>query len=484
MGLWLVLFGILLVSMKYIGVIDGNNFFVSCERLFRPDLVGVPVVVLSSNDGCVVARSQEVKDMGIQMGVPVFQIKDIIKDRGIITFSSNFTLYRDISARVFSVVKELLPDKEQYSIDEAFFTLEADSVTAAISTLKTIKQELEQRVGIPVSIGLAATKTQAKYASKVAKKSGGIAVLDAAAWMDLAPDIPLQDIWGVGGALQRRYRAAQLLTVADVINCPLERLSTIFGVVGSRLKAELSGRVAYPVMISTKPAQSITSSRTFKDKTTSKATVQDAVAYHVRNVVSDLVDHQQKAGQLSVLVTASRHGDYFMRGGVKSIQFNEPTNDLLTLMTAALRLVDELCEAGVPFNKAGVTLGALSSIHASQPSLFATVSVANAAIAIPRAKSALSSSAAGALSSKSDLVVAEQNIPGSLAMDCFTLGKEEVNEVAIDTVTSMVMGLNKRFGIETVQIGKHTATKSWQSKHEHISPAYTTQWSALAVVKA
>ena len=176
--------------MKYIGVIDGNNFFVSCERLFRPDLVGKPVIVLSSNDGCVVARSQEVKDIGVAMGVPVFQIKDIIKDKGIVTFSSNFTLYRDISQRVFSVVKELLPDKEQYSIDEAFFTLEATDVVEVTHKLKVIKHEIERRVGIPVSIGLAATKTQAKYASKLAKKTGGVVVIDGCSWHALATHIP------------------------------------------------------------------------------------------------------------------------------------------------------------------------------------------------------------------------------------------------------------------------------------------------------
>lgn len=417
--------------MKYIGVIDGNNFFVSCERLFRPDLVGKPVLVLSSNDGCVVARSQEVKDMGIVIGVPLFKIKDIVKDKAITTFSSNFTLYRDISHRVFSVVKELLPDKEQYSIDEAFFTLEAATVCEATEKLTAIKQVIEMRVGIPVSIGLALTKTQAKYASKLAKKSGGVAVLDTVAWLALAADIPLQAIWGVGGALQRRYKAAGLMTVLDMINCPLPRLTTLFGVVGSRLQMELRGVVAYPVTTLTKPAQSSTSSRSFKNTSTDKAVIQDAVAYHVRQVVADLIEHKQQAGKLSVLVTASRHGDYVLRGGVETMVFTPKTADLLVIMKAAMSLVEALYEPGVPFKKVGVVVADLSSVYGAQPSLFI-----------------------------------DERTPTT------------------SPITDVVIELNKRFGIETIQVGKHSKHVQWQSRHEQVSPAYTTQWTHIAIVKA
>ncbi|MFM2423981.1 MAG: hypothetical protein RLZZ70_370, partial [Candidatus Parcubacteria bacterium] len=145
--------------MQYVGLIDCNNFFVSCERLFRPDLRAVPVLVLSSNDGCVVARSREIKDMGIPMGVPYFQIKDILKDTGTVCFSSHFALYRDISSRVFSVVREQFSRVEQYSIDEAFFTFEADSLPEAERLLTTLKALVEQRIGIPVTVGAAASKT-------------------------------------------------------------------------------------------------------------------------------------------------------------------------------------------------------------------------------------------------------------------------------------------------------------------------------------
>jgi DNA polymerase V len=191
--------------MKYIGVVDCNNFFVSCERLFRPDLLRKPVLVLSSNDGCVVARSQEVKDIGIAMGVPYFQIKDIIKDNGITCFSSHFALYRDISRRVFVVVAELVPLHEIYSIDEAFFVLEATSDAEAAAVALRLKQSIEKRVGIPVSIGISDTKTRAKLVSKIAKKKGGIAVLVGDEFMTVCGEKLLAEVWGVGRNLTVRY---------------------------------------------------------------------------------------------------------------------------------------------------------------------------------------------------------------------------------------------------------------------------------------
>src|SRR3989338_2114936 len=159
--------------MKYIALLDCNNFFVSCERLFRPDLLGKPVVVLSSNDGCVVARSKEIKDKGIPMGVPYFQIKDTLTEIGATIFSSHFALYRDVSRRVFEVVRTYQSEIEQYSIDECFFTSESED---PYRWVEEMKRRVEQEVGIPVSIGVASSKTRAKYVNTVAKKTTGIAI--------------------------------------------------------------------------------------------------------------------------------------------------------------------------------------------------------------------------------------------------------------------------------------------------------------------
>ena len=417
--------------MQYIGVIDCNNFFVSCERLFRPDLVGKPVVVLSSNDGCVVARSQEIKDMGVPMGVPYFQIKDTFKKANVTVFSSHFTLYRDISARVFSVVKTLLPTKEQYSIDEAFFTFEAATPAAAEVALRQIKIEVERRVGIPVSIGLAATKTQAKYANRLAKKAGGVVVLTVESWQELVTTIPLGDIWGVGRHMVVHYRTSGITTVAELLAAETARIGNVFGIAGLRLQAELAGQVQYPVAEVTTEQKSIMSSRSFKDATKDIAVVKDSVAYHVRQATAELRSFGLCAQSISVSIRPSRHGDYVLRGGSILTLLTSPTADTAELIATALLMVDQLFEAEVPYKKAGVVLGQFVTATMVQPSLFSPVSAA------PKTNSLMET---------------------------------------IDVV-------NAKFGRDMIQVGRQIASATWASKQADLSPAYTTNWDKLAVVK-
>ena len=418
--------------MQYTGVIDCNNFFVSCERLFRPDLLGRPVMVLSSNDGCVVARSQEIKDMGIPMGVPYFEIKDIAEKASAVSFSSHFSLYRDISARVFTVVKSVLQQVEQYSIDEAFFSYEAADIASAEVAMRRLKTTVERLVGIPVSIGLASTKTQAKYASREAKKTGGIAVLSSEDWQSRTPTIELKDIWGVGGKLARRYREAGLHTVADCMMAPKPRLETLFGIAGLRLQAECLGQVMYPVATGLSVQKSTISSRSFKTSTTSLAVLKDAVAYHVRHAARNIRRFGLCAGMLSVTILPSRHGDFSLRGGTKGAVFTEPINDTARLVAEAMRLTEQLYEAGVPYKKAGISLGRFVPAGVVQPSLF--------------------------------------------------LG--ETSPQSTQILNQTVDFLNTQIGREMVQIGRQAKMNTWSARQENLSPAYTTAWSELAIVRA
>lgn len=417
--------------MQYLGVIDGNNFFVSCERLFRPDLLGKPVVVLSSNDGCVVARSNEIKDMGIPMGVPYFQVKDILTAGHATVFSSHFTLYRDISARVFTEVRRRLPVMEQYSIDEAFFTFEAESVAEAVDQMRTVKNVLERLVGIPVSIGLAATKTQAKYANKLAKKAGGVVVLSPADWSTTTDALPLSDIWGVGGRLSRRYREAGMITVTDLLSCPAPRLQSLFGISGLRLQAELAGQVMYPVTTTTTQQKSIMSSRSFKNTTEDIQVVHDAVAYHVRHAAADLRRFGLGAQVLSVSIRPGRHGDYILRGGSAETVFTRATADSVELLRAALALTEHLFEPGVPYKKAGIVLSQLVSLDQIPLSLFDT----------PKRDS------------------------------------------ATNALMSVIDAVNAKGGREVIQLGRQSKTTQWMPRRAELSPAYTTRWSALATVQ-
>lgn len=414
----------------FVGVIDCNNFFVSCERLFRPDLRNKPVVVLSANDGCVVARSQEVKDMGVPMGIPIFQIKDMIKDKGIVTFSSHFALYRDISSRVFTVVKSLLPTMEIYSIDEAFFMVEAATKPELEEQLLKIKIEVERQTGIPVSLGVAATKTQAKYANRLAKKSGGVCVLESNDWATLAPSIPLPTIWGVGRKLDVRYKQAGIHLVQDLIDSPKPLIGKLFGIVGLRLQAELSGSSVYPLSEVSVPQKSMVSSRSFEKNITSLSVIKDAVAYHTRHVVADLRQMGFKTKYIGVMLGTSRHGDYLLRGGSLMAENLTPTDDVVALLKQAFTLVDQLYEAGVPYKKAGVYVGGFSPKTLTQPSLFSS-----------EAQTAVS--------------------PLNAVLDTF----------------------NARYGHDMVTIGTQTKERLWQSKSEQKSPAYTTRWSDLAVVR-
>jgi len=412
---------------RWIGLLDCNNFFVSCERLFRPDLVGKPVVVLSSNDGCVVARSQEVKDIGVLMGVPYFQIKDTLKKAGAITFSSHFALYRDISRRVFEVMREELDIVEQYSIDEAFFQLDEEPE----AVVWRVKQAVEWQVGIPVSVGIARTKTQAKYANSLAKKGNGVCLLDGPGWEAVVSNILLRQIWGVGGQMELQYKRNSLTTVAELVAADTSRIAKLFGVGGVRLQQELKGISVFKLGQKIEPQKSIMSSRSFRDPATDIEVLADAVAYHVRHAVADLRAMNMKASRISVSIRPSRHGDFLLRGGSKEAVLSAPSNDTIELLGAAHELLEQLYESGVPYKKAGITLSRLMPAGGEQGTLFTTGTNTNS-----------------------------------------------------QALMAVVDTLNTRAGKEAVLLGSRLRTASWQSRVEAESPAYTTRWSDLVSVKA
>ncbi len=418
-----------MAKQQYIGVLDCNNFFVSCERLFRPDLHGKPVVVLSSNDGCVVARSQEVKDMGIPMGVPYFQIKDILDKQKVTVFSSHLALYRDVSRRVFEVLRKEITTVEQYSVDEAFFVLPIDKNSETVA--RAVRDIVQAQVGVPVSIGVGFSKTQAKSAVTVAKKGSGVHIWSPATWEAAALALPLASIWGVGAKLEMRAKQHSLQTVADYLAADSARIQQLFGVVGVRLQQELAGVAIDFVGKQTKQQQSIMSSRSFKHTTVDRSVVADAIAYHVRHIATSMREQNVGAIELRVSIHASRHGDFVLQGGSKSAVFNAPTNDTIELLRVAAALCDELFVVGVPYKKVGVVASGLQSEPGSQTTLF------------------------------------EASQPADR-----------------DSLLTAIDAINAKSGLETIVIGSRLRTKDWGSKVDARSPAYTTRWSDLASVKA
>lgn len=413
--------------MRYIGLLDCNNFFVSCERVFRPDLETRPVLVMSSNDGCVVARSQEVKDMGIPMGVPVFQIKDIIKDKAITTFSSNFTLYRDFSRRVFATLSGLVPVMEQYSIDEAFFVLEAETVESAEAQLRDIRSEIIKVTGIPVSIGLSYTKTQAKYASKVAKKTGGVFVATTTWWKTTASEILLGDVWGVGRQFRERYAKSGIKTVFDLINAPSAMVQNIAGIGGRRLQDELAGISTDPVSKICSTPKSIMSSQSFSKDTTDQAVVLDALYYHLDQITSDLEKCSLVASALHILMRPSRFksDQYFP---VISYPCEIATRNRAVLRTVIKDVVVAHFQPGVRYKKAGVFVTGLLPDTLVTNSLFSATS-----------------------------------------------------ETEID-VSEVLKIIHTRYG-KTAMTQGGVYQNQWRARKEQHSPHYTTNWTDLPNVK-
>ena len=416
--------------MEWIGLLDCNNFFVSCERLFRPDLKGKPVVVLSSNDGCVVARSQEIKDNGIPMGIPYFQIKDIIKDIEAVTFSSHFALYRDISRRVFEVMRGELEIVEQYSVDEAFFKITGDTQSVERQA-RALKDKVERLVGIPVSIGVASSKTQAKYAGSVAKKTNGVFVLESAEWENRIPAVKLASIWGVGLRSAEAFRAHGLLSVSDLLVLERRQVHELFGVVGERLWLELQGVQAGPLSRKTIVQKSLLNSRSFKETSSDISVLKDAIAYHIREAAEDLRGMKQKASTLQVSLGTSRHSDFLLQGGSVMVDLPSPTNDTFLLLKMAETLVDQLFKPGVPYKKAGVLLCNFVPETVNQLSIFDTVE------------------------------------------------QEKTN-----MLMPVIDAINKHSGKNSLLLGSHMQSKKWQALSESRSPAYTTNWKDIATVKA
>jgi len=417
--------------MKYIALLDCNNFFVSCERLFRPDLLGRPVVVLSSNDGCVVARSKEIKDKGIPMGVPYFQIKDTLLGMNAAVFSSHFALYRDVSRRVFEVVRTYQPEIEQYSIDECFFTFESDDPLAVV---EEIKKRVEQVVGIPVSIGVASSKTRAKYVNSVAKKTTGIALMTEEEWVSSAPGIRLSEIWGVGSRRSRQFDTHGIKSVADLLATPHSRIETLFGVEGVRLKAELSGQAVFGITARRPLQKSLMSTRSFAKETKEYEVLLNAIKYHLYQVVQDLESMDAKTNVIRVMIAPSRYGDYAFYGSSLETVLTIPTRDIFTLQEAAVGLLRKAFNPEVPYKKAGVVLSGISVTEAETMSLFA--------------------------------------------------GPAEESDATKSAVSAAIFSINKKHGKALVQLGSVTGTNlAWQSRKDSVSPSYTTSWADLKVVR-
>lgn len=339
-----------------IGVVDCNNFFVSCERVFAPKLIGRPAVVLSSNDGCVVARSNEAKAMGIAMGIPFFKVKGLVESGQLCALSSNYALYGDMSRRVMSVIRRHVPEMEQYSIDECFIVLPEIEDYQAFGC--RLSQIVEQSTGIPVSVGLAPTKTLAKLASRFAKKHKGYrgcCLIDTQEKRRKALELTnLRDVWGIGRKSAAKLEQMGLHTAWQFARSGQKQIRKLMGVAGEETWRELNGESVLGLTMPT-PRKSIQSTRSFNRPLLTTRELHTALADFCAQVAEKLRKENACARTVGIFFATDRFNPnvpFIQRTAIHS--FDVATADPREFSAATRGLLEGIYTDGIPTKRAGV----------------------------------------------------------------------------------------------------------------------------------
>ena len=354
---------------------DCNNFYASCERVFDPKLEGKPVIVLSNNDGCVVARSQEAKDAGITMGEPLFKCRDRIRRHGIIVRSSNYALYQDLSNRVVQSIRHFIPDVEVYSIDEVFLDLDPLAGRDLEAICRNARTAVGQWTGIPISIGIGPTKTLAKIANRFAKRNpelSGVCHLPTTGTErdHMLATVDVQDIWGVGRRWAARLRQLGVHTALDMSRMPTAELRRRFNVVAMRTGMELRGVACQEIQDLAIPRKTMVRSRSFGEMVTEWEDMAEAIASHAIRAAEKLRAEGARAAQLSVFIDTNRFRTdlpQYHRSGCEELL--PATNTTPVILKKALAIGQHLWKNGYHYKKAGVMLSEIT-FGATQAGLF------------------------------------------------------------------------------------------------------------------
>ena len=357
-------------------LIDCNSFYASCEKIFRPDLKHRPIVVLSNNDGCVIARSPEAKKMGISMTQPWYQVKDQYLSRGGVVFSSNYEFYADISNRVMNVLSDLCPEIDIYSIDEAFLDLRTfrkniDLVNFAYDCKKRIKDW----IGVPVSIGIAPTKTLAKLANKVAKddpRFDGVVILsEPRVIKHFLKSMPIEKIWGIGRKLTAKLENIDIKTAYDLSQVDSRLIGDNFNVVLERTVRELKGQSCITLHDFMEPKKQIMVSRSFGKSIRSKSILSEAISFHASRAAEKLRYEKQKCRLITAFIRSNRFNTRVRQiYAAKSFELVHPTDDTRIIIKNANRILDQIFADGYQYAKAGVLLSDFTNRYGYQMSLF------------------------------------------------------------------------------------------------------------------
>ena len=362
--------------MKSIAIIDVNNFYVSCERVFNPKLENKPVVVLSNNDGCAISRSNEAKALGIKMGTPWFKFKEFAKQENVTALSSNYTLYLDMSHRVMTLLSKFSPDQEIYSVDESFLDLTTFKSKDLIKYGQQIKTKIKQWTGLPVSIGIGSTKTLSKLANHIAKNNPsfkGVCNLNAMdqdtleTWMS---HIPVNEVWGVGRSLAPKLNQLGIMTVLDLKQADPEYIRQQFSIVLEKTVRELNGVMCMELKDVEDPNKEIMVSRSFGRRVKDKQELIEAITSYTSRAAERMRKQESVATSLYVYIRTSPHDDKKQYANGVNVPLFQPSDDSMVLTNAALLGLDYIYRDGYDYQKAGITLCNLTSKHKMQGNLF------------------------------------------------------------------------------------------------------------------
>ena len=413
---------------------DCNSFYASCETAFKPFLRGRPVIVLSNNDGCVVARSREAKQLGIAMGAPFFQIREFCRINRVAVFSSNYALYGDMSQRVMQTLASAVPEIEQYSIDEAFLNLTGmRNVTTAFA--ESIVDRVKLWTGIPISIGIAPTRTLAKVANRQAKMDGvkTCLLLDESKRIDVLKRFPVEEVWGVGRQLSVKLERMGIRSAFDLAQQDPVQIRKRFTVIQEAMVRELNGESCLGNQQSPPTAKSIQTSRSFGKPRYEFDALSSAISTFVSRAAEKLREQGQVARAVDVYIRTSPFRPVAQYSASTVVPLGRPTSDTLLLTQAALDGLAKIFQPNFAYQKAGIILLDLSSAAVNSAQL------------------------------------------------TFFDDPEELEHRA--GLMKTLDRLNEKFGRSAVYTGIQLLDDSWKSVQQNTSPRYTTEWDDLPVAK-
>lgn len=421
--------------MSTFALVDCNSFYASCEKLFRPDLKHKPVVVLSNNDGCIVARSAEAKALGLKMATPRFKVDKLLKQHDVAVFSSNYALYGDISERVMTTLEGLAPNVEVYSIDEAFLDLDGLAFVDSLTEYgQQIRDKVQRDTGIAVGVGIAPTKTLAKLANHAAKQypaTGGVVDLtNPERQQKLMAITDVGDVWGVGRKIKARLNQIGITSALDLAHADLQMIRQRFNVVLEQTVRELNGEscLALETMAPTK--KQIVCSRSFGQRVHDKASMKSAISSYAARAAEKLRGENQHCRHLSVFIRTSPFAkNQPQYANSRSMQLPSATNDSRVLNQYSQRLLDMIWADGYAYAKAGVMLADFGPSHVGQGDIFF-----------------------------------------------------DADEAKRQRLMETVDRINQRTGGK-LKLGSEQQQTGWQMARKHLSPAYTTNWAQLPTVR-